>query len=102
MRETQIDQYFARIFSTTSDFHEVKKEPRVYEKIFEMLQAVRSEVIYVGDHYEFDYVVPKALDIESYYLDRSAKASKDSHVVHDLQEFSAAVTFQSNSSRPIS
>ena len=46
-----------------------------------------SNAVHVGDHYEFDYVVPKSLGMEAYYLDRDGRRPKDSYTVKDLREF---------------
>jgi putative hydrolase of the HAD superfamily len=43
-------------------------------------------MVHVGDHYEFDYLVPRALGIRAFYLDRSARSSEDS-VIRDLADF---------------
>jgi FMN phosphatase YigB (HAD superfamily) len=87
IREAQIERYFTRVFSTTSDFQEVKKAARVYQKIFEIMGVMLSDVIHVGDHYEFDYLVPKGLGIEAHYLDRNKKRHKDYRAVRNLREF---------------
>jgi putative hydrolase of the HAD superfamily len=87
IQETHIDQYFARVFSSTSDFHEVKKAPQVYQKTFEIMGALSSNGVHVGDHYEFDYLVPKELGLKAFYLDRNGKGPKDNFSVCDLREF---------------
>jgi len=79
--------YFTRAFSVTSDFGKLKKVPQCYEHVLGFMGAAPSEVIHVGDHYEFDYVVPKSLGIEAYYLDRDGKRPKDDFTVKDLRDF---------------
>jgi FMN phosphatase YigB (HAD superfamily) len=91
IQEAHIERYFARTFSTTSDFRDIKKTARLYQKILEIMGAPPSDTIHVGDHYEFDYLVPKGLGIEAYYLDRDAKGPKDAFIVHDLREFLIAI-----------
>ena len=87
IREAEIEDYFVRIFSATSDFRQVKKTPQVYEKICNIMGTKPSNAVHVGDHYEFDYVVPRSLGIEAYYLDRDGRRPKDSYTVKDLREF---------------
>jgi putative hydrolase of the HAD superfamily len=87
IREAEIEDYFTRIFSATSDFGQVKKTPQFYEKICNIMGTKPSNAVHVGDHYEFDYVVPKGLGIEAYYLDRDGRRPKDSFTVKDLREF---------------
>lgn len=45
---------------------------------------------HVGDHYEFDFLVPKRLGILSFYLDRSGNSS-GRWVVKDLREFNRRI-----------
>ncbi len=85
LNATGLEIYFDRIFSATSDFREVKKTPDVYRRICEILEISPHEMVHVGDHYEFDYLVPKSLGICSFYLNRSAEASGDS-AIRDLNE----------------
>ncbi len=87
IREAEIEDYFVRIFSATSDFRQVKKTPQFYEKICNIMGTKPSNAVHVGDHYEFDYVVPRSLGIEAYYLDRDGRRPKDSYTVKDLTEF---------------
>jgi FMN phosphatase YigB (HAD superfamily) len=93
-REANIGRYFTRAFSTTSDFKEVKKTAHLYKQICDIMGVKSFETIHVGDHYEFDYLVPKGLGIEAYYLDRNGKGPTDVSTVRDLREFSNAITFQ--------
>jgi FMN phosphatase YigB (HAD superfamily) len=87
IREANIERYFTRVFSTTSDFKEVKKTAHLYRQICDIMGVKPFETIHVGDHYEFDYLVPKGLGIEAYYLDRDDKRPKDDFAVRDLREF---------------
>lgn len=87
IREANIERYFASIFSTTSDFKEVKKTAHLYRQICDIMGVKPFETIHVGDHYEFDYKAPKGLGIEAYYLDRDGKRPKDDFAVRDLREF---------------
>ena len=87
IREAEIENYFTRIFSATSDFRQVKKTPQFYEKICNIMGTKPSNAVHVGDHYEFDYVVPRGLGMEAYYLDRDGRRPKDSFTVKDLREF---------------
>jgi HAD superfamily hydrolase (TIGR01549 family) len=77
--------YFDRIFSATSDFREVKKTSRFYRRICDMLKIRPEEMAHIGDHYEFDYLVPRDLGIQAFYLDRSARKEGNS-VLWDLRD----------------
>jgi len=78
--------YFTKIFSSTSDFGEVKKTPEVYLKICYNLGIKPEEMAHVGDHRLFDFIVPKEMGIRAYYLDRDEKEAGD-FIVKDLREF---------------
>jgi putative hydrolase of the HAD superfamily len=73
MEATDLGKYFDRIFSATSDFGEVKKTGGFYQRICQILGTEPEEIVHVGDHYEFDYLVPRSLGIHAFYLDRSGE-----------------------------
>jgi putative hydrolase of the HAD superfamily len=83
MGATGLEKYFDRIFSATSDFGEVKKTADFYRRICQVLEVSPEEVVHVGDHYDFDYRVPRALGIQAFYLDRTSQRTGD-FVLSDL------------------
>jgi len=85
MEATGLRKYFDWVFSATSDFGEVKKTIRFYHRICQILQADPKEIAHVGDHYEFDYLVPQQLGIHAFYLDRSGQQRGD-FVLSDLRD----------------
>jgi len=91
IKDAGIEDCFARIFSATSDFRQVKKTPQFYKRICEIMGTEPSGTIHVGDHYEFDYLVPKSVGIKAYYLDRDGTRPKDSFTVKNLKEFAALI-----------
>ena len=93
IKEAEIEDYFTRIFSATSDFGQVKKTPQFYQQICNIMATKPSNAIHVGDHYEFDYVVPRKLGIEAYYLDRDGRKPKASFTVKDLREFANLIKY---------
>jgi putative hydrolase of the HAD superfamily len=90
MEATGLRRYFNRIFSATSDFCEVKKTAGFYERICQIVGARPQEIVHVGDHYEFDYLVPRSLGIHAFYLDRPGEKSGD-FVLQDLRELEEKV-----------
>lgn len=86
LQETAITSYFEHIFSATSDFRVVKKTGEFYQRICEKLNVGHNQIIHVGDHYDFDFLVPQELGITSFYLDRKGE-KEGSQVVRDLTEF---------------
>lgn len=77
---------FTHVFSSTSDFHTVKKVTDFYAMICKKLKLQPDEMIHVGDHKDFDYLAPKKYGIPSFYLDRE-NTTRGDHVVHTLYEF---------------
>ena len=85
MEVTGLGKYFSRIFSATSDFGRVKKTVDFYRQICRVLETQPQEIVHVGDHYEFDYVVPCSLGIHAFYLDRLGD-QKGASVISDLRD----------------
>ena len=85
MEATGLGRYFERIFSATSDFALVKKTIDFYQRICQILGVTPHEIVHVGDHYEFDYLVPRRLGIDAFYLNRQGK-QKGEFMLKDLRE----------------
>jgi putative hydrolase of the HAD superfamily len=85
MEATGLGQYFDRIFSATSDFRVVKKTTEFYQQVCHLLNVDPQEIVHVGDHYDFDYLVPREVGIQAYYIDRSGER-KGEFVIKDLGE----------------
>lgn len=85
-----LGSHFGDVFSMTSDFKIVKKDAAAFLGICGRLNAQPSQVWHVGDHYKFDYEVPRSVGINAFYLDRK-KEKKGEFVVHDLNEFADRV-----------
>jgi 5'-nucleotidase len=83
LRDTE--HHFSSIFSSTSDFQQVKTAA-FYENMCRLLQVKPGQVVHVGDHRQFDCLEPASTGIRSYYLDREGK-SGDPAAVRDLEQF---------------
>jgi HAD superfamily hydrolase (TIGR01549 family) len=91
-----IKKFFSRIFSATSDCGEVKKSNGFYARICKILAVEPQEVVHIGDHWIFDFVNPRRIGMNAYYLDRkmgknksrnrNAKEGIDEFVISDLDE----------------
>jgi putative hydrolase of the HAD superfamily len=44
-----------------------------------------QEIVHVGDHYDFDYLVPRRLGMQAFYLDRSGERVGE-FVLHNLKD----------------
>ena len=86
LRQAKLTSYFDNVFSSTSDFHTVKKVTDFYTMVCHKLNISPREMIHIGDHEEFDYLSPQKIGITSYYLDRE-KQVRGRHIVSDLTQF---------------
>ncbi len=86
LTQAKLHQYFKKIFSSTSDFHTVKKVTDFYAMICNKLEISPQEMVHVGDHKEFDYNAPRKLGITSYYLKRKENIT-GKYIVSDLEQF---------------
>ena len=85
LKRTKIDNYFERVFSSTSDFNLTKQTVKVYQQVSSIMKISPTEMIHVGDDLLFDFVIPRKLGIKSFYLDRTSKKSGNS-IIHNLRE----------------
>jgi len=85
MEVTGLCRYFDEIFSATSDFRVVKKTSFFYKHVCAVLGIHPEQMIHVGDHYEFDYLVPRAVGVQAFYLNRSASQDGE-FILRDLRE----------------
>lgn len=83
---SSLEGYFTHIFSATTDFREVRKTTDFYSRVCGVLGVRPNELAHVGDHWDFDYVVPRKLGIKTFFLERSGK-KRGSHAITDLEEF---------------
>lgn len=85
LSQSSLDHYFDKIFSSTSDFHMIKKKINFYAIVCKKMKITPYEMIHVGDNIEFDYICPKKIGIISFYLDRN-KTIIGTDVIHDLTQ----------------
>jgi len=90
LEATGLGKYFDQIFSATSDFREVKKTIEFYQRICQILGVSPQEIVHIGDHYEFDYLVPRRLGIRAFYLDRSGER-RGEFILQDLRDLEKRV-----------
>ena len=81
----EVRHYFKRIFSAVSDFQQVKKTADFYLQVCHALGVESGELVHVGDHWQFDYIVPQSLGIRAFYLDRQGQKQGPS-IVPSLKE----------------
>jgi len=84
-----IKKFFSRIFSATSDCGEVKKSNGFYARVCGFLDVQPQEVVHIGDHWIFDFVNPRKIGMNAYYLDRKSGVKvkeENEFVINDLNE----------------
>jgi len=85
LEKAEIENYFDRVFSSTSDFGLVKKTVNLYQRVCSILEIPPQEMIHIGDDQNFDFDVPRRLGILAFHLDRTGK-HKGELVIHSLEE----------------
>jgi putative hydrolase of the HAD superfamily len=63
----------------------VKKTAEFYQQVCDILNVDPQEIVHVGDHYDFDYLVPRRLGMQAFYLDRSGERVGE-FVLHNLKD----------------
>lgn len=79
-----IEPYFTQIFSSLTDYKQLKTS-EFYLKICNTMGVGPSQVIHVGDNWQFDFVAPKEAGIEAFYLDRKRQNNHQNSVASLLQ-----------------
>jgi len=72
-----VEHYFAHIFSSISHYRQVKS-PEFYLAICQEMGVEPSQVVHVGDNWQFDFLNSKQTGIHAFYLDRSGGNHQES------------------------
>ena len=78
-----VKHYFVRIFSSVSHYRQLKS-PDFYLRICEEMGVEPSQVIHVGDNWQFDFLNARQIGINAFYLDRSGRNHQES--ISDLTQ----------------
>ena len=78
-----IKPYFTRIFSSVSHYRQLKS-PDFYLGICEEMGVKPSQVIHVGDSWQFDFLNSRQAGIHAFYLDRARSDHQES--ISDLTQ----------------
>lgn len=65
-----MEQYFSRVFSTVSDYSQIKT-PELFLEISRQMGIAPYEMAHVGDLWEQDYLAAKEASIHAFHLDRT-------------------------------
>ena len=69
--------YFVHIFSSISQYRQLKT-PSFYLEMCRVMNVEPSEVIHVGDSWQFDFLNSRQVGIQAFYLDRSGENHQES------------------------
>ncbi|MEA3441980.1 MAG: HAD family hydrolase [Chloroflexota bacterium] len=72
-----IELYFSHVFSSISHYQQIKS-PEFYLSICRELEVEPGELAHVGDNWQFDFLNPKQIGINAFYLDRSGNNHRES------------------------
>jgi len=72
-----IEPYFVRVFSSISHYRQLKT-PEFYLKICQEMGVQPSQVIHIGDSWQFDFVNAREAGITAFHLDRLGRNHQDS------------------------
>ena len=85
MMTEDIGKHFATVFSSISDYKQVKNAD-FYRTVCRVMNVEPQDIAHVGDSWDFDFIAPAEIGVRSYFLDRDGKR-QGSRVVSNLQEF---------------
>jgi len=67
-----IKPYFHRIFSSISDYKQIKTRD-FYHKICQELGVTPQQVLHIGDNWQFDFIAAKETGIHALHIDRKGQ-----------------------------
>jgi len=79
-----IERYFTRVFSSVSDYGQLKT-PAFFLEVCRQMNISPQEMAHVGDLWEQDFLVPKKAGIRAFHLDRRGE-NKDGSSLRSLAE----------------
>ena len=82
-----IEGYFARIFSTVSDYGQIKT-PEFYLEVCRQMGIAPEEMAHVGDLWEQDFLAAKEAGLKAFHIDRRGER-KDGSSMRSLGELEA-------------
>jgi len=77
-----IEPYFSEIFSSITDYRQLKTS-EFYLKMCRAMRVVPEQVVHIGDNWQFDFAAPSEIGIQAFYLDRKQQTENS---VANLQQ----------------
>lgn len=79
--------FFRDIISVSDDWGTTKADAKAFSRL---RSIVEGDVVHVGDHREFDYLVPRSIGLEAYHICRGECLEEDGSL-ESLREFAVRV-----------
>lgn len=81
--------YLSRVFSVTSEFGLLKRNPEAYRRICLSMSINPNEMVHIGDRLIDDYESPRSIGIRAYLLNRAGEGCSAPYefTVKSLKEF---------------
>jgi len=80
----QVAGYFARTFSSVSDYHQLK-DRALYATVCREMNVLPSEMVHIGDSWQFDFLAAREAGIDAFHLDRTGEVGHDRSLQSLLQ-----------------
>jgi len=71
---SEIKGCFVRIFSSVSDYRQLKTSS-FYLKICQEMSILPEEIAHVGDNWHFDFTMPREVGVNAFHLNRKGQPS---------------------------
>jgi len=84
-----IERYFARVFSSVSDYAQIKT-PEFFLEVCRQMSVSPQEMAHVGDLWEQDFLAAKEAGIKAFHIDRMGKR-KDGSSLRSLADLEARI-----------
>jgi FMN phosphatase YigB (HAD superfamily) len=79
-----IEPYFTRVFSSLTDYKQLKT-PEFYLNMCQAMGVQPEQVVHVGDNLQVDFVAPREVGIKAFYLDRKKQRDSSNALVSLIQ-----------------
>jgi HAD superfamily hydrolase (TIGR01549 family) len=79
-----IEPYFSEIYSSITDYRQLKTA-EFYLEMCRLLRVAPEQVVHIGDNWQFDFVAPSEIGIQAFYLDRKQQTNHQKSVASLLQ-----------------
>lgn len=79
-----IEPYFSEIYSSITDYNQLKTS-EFYLKMCKAMRVAPEQVVHIGDNWQFDFVAPSEIGIQAFYLNRKQQTNHQNSVASLLQ-----------------